>query len=50
MTYRLDEEGHLGLKFAYNRGRKEETGAAFDLYKVTLAAKLCTDVFSKASC
>jgi hypothetical protein len=50
MTYRLDEEGHLGLKFAYNRGRKEETGAPFDLYKVTLAAKLCTDVFSKTSC
>lgn len=50
LTYRLDDAGHLGLKFAYNRGRTEETGALFDLYKVTLTAKLCTDVFSKTSC
>jgi hypothetical protein len=50
LTYKLDDAGHLGLKVAYNRGRSEDTGALFDLYKVTLTAKLCTDVFSKTSC
>jgi hypothetical protein len=50
LSYRLDEEGHLALKFGYRHGRSEDTGALFDLYKVTLAAKLCTDVFSKQSC
>ena len=50
LTYNLDEEGHLGLTASYKRGSDEATGAAFDLYKLTLSAKLCTELLSKASC
>jgi hypothetical protein len=50
LTYNLDEEGHIGLTTSYKRGSDENTGAAFDLYKVTLSAKLCTELFSKTSC
>lgn len=50
LTYNLDEEGHLGLTAAYKRGSDEITGANFDLYKLTLSAKLCTEVFSRNSC
>jgi hypothetical protein len=50
LTYNLDEEGHIGLKASYKRGSSEETGAKFDLYKLSLSAKLCTEVFSKKSC
>lgn len=49
LTYNLDEEGRLGLTAAYKRGSDEVTNAAFDLYKLTLSAKLCTEVFSKTA-
>ena len=50
LIYNIDPEGHIGLKFAYKRGESEETGAKFDLYKITLAAKFCADLVSKTSC
>lgn len=50
LTYNLDEAGHVGVKASYKRGRSEETGALFDLYKLSLSAKLCTEVFSRNAC
>jgi hypothetical protein len=50
LTYNIDPDGHIGIKLSYKRGQDEETGAKMDLYKVTLAAKLCADLFSRTTC
>lgn len=50
LSYRLDEAGMVGLKFSYKRGREETTGTLTDLYKISLSAKLCADVFSTRTC
>lgn len=50
LTYNLDEEGHIGLKFAYRNGRTEETGVQTDLYKITLTAKTCAELLTREQC
>jgi hypothetical protein len=50
LTYNIDPDGHIGIKLSYKRGQDEETGAKMDLYKVSLAAKLCADIFSRTTC
>lgn len=50
LTYNVDEEGHIGLKFSYKRGANEDTGVQTNLYKLSLTAKACADIFNKTGC
>ncbi|MGF6313161.1 hypothetical protein ABIB82_007192 [Bradyrhizobium sp. i1.8.4] len=49
LAYNLDDARHLGLTTSNKRGSSEDTGAAFDLCKLTLSAKLFADLLSKTS-
>jgi hypothetical protein len=36
----LDEEGYIGLRGSYTKGRSEDTGRQQDIWKLSLAGKL----------
>ena len=48
--YNLDPNGNVAVAFSYQHGRTEDTGTDTDVYKVTLTAKTCTDIFNMKSC
>jgi hypothetical protein len=50
IVHNLDTDGNVALSFGYKRGRNEDTGVLTDLFKASLSAKLCTDVFAKGAC
>lgn len=50
LTHNLDRDGNVALKFSYRRGRNEDTGARTDLFKISLSAKTCTDLYSTDPC
>jgi hypothetical protein len=50
LHYNLDPNGNIALAFSYQRGRTEDTGIDTNMYKVTLTAKTCVDVFNVKAC
>jgi hypothetical protein len=50
LVHNLDPDGFVALTLSYRRGQNEDTGARTDLYKASLSAKLCADIYSKDPC